>query len=448
MTLLISSHPLYKSVESKLACFLSQHPSKTKLLVALSGGADSMVLLHLCQAFCQSHLLEMKALYVHHGLSINADAWQAHAQHSCSSLNIPFYAEAVHVVEKARHSIEEQARIARYAAFEKHSDETTIILLGHHANDQLETVLLRLQRGAGSLGLAGMAESRLLGNGALCFRPLLESTRKEIDAFVETFQIQHIEDESNFDDKYARNFLRNNVIPLWERLQPGLLRAITRSAALLRDQQNLLDEYTELDLRAALDNGTLCLNTVRGMSVSRQRNVLRAFIRLGQLPMPSFAILEQIRLQAVSSKDDAQIDIQLKGMFVKRYRDKLYLVKPSKQYSNQPLELGLQIDLGAMILEQVHTTKGLRLPHEDETISVRFNCPLVRIHLSHKPGSNTIKHWLKDAKIPSWERGNIPVIFYNDTPVQIVGVGIAHSHLVDNGIRWQLSPKSHEALAK
>lgn len=432
----VYTHPLYFAFSQALDECLSRYPERNKITVALSGGADSVVLLFLSAAYRAEKHIDLDALYVNHGLSPNADDWQTHCAQVCKRLQVPFTASKVFVPIAARQSLEETARTARYNAFDQHAGPDGVVLLGHHANDQLETVLLRMQRGAGSLGLAGMAAIRELTSGGVCYRPLLSSTRKDIEAFIAQFQLDHIEDESNSDERFSRNFLRNRLIPLWETVQPGLLKAVTRLASLMREQEQLLAEFTQQDLVNTCHGNALVLDKFASLSDTRQRNLLRAFIAEHGLQMPSHAVLLQIQQQALFAKEDAQLQIKLGKHTVRRHKGQLYLVGEVRTCVDRYNVIEQSVDFAGDTLVLVESQKGLRKPRADEQVSIRFNCLNARIHLAHKPGSNTVKHWLKDAGVPAWERPQIPVVFYNETPVQIVGVGCAKEFVTSPGVVW------------
>ncbi|MFC3033930.1 tRNA lysidine(34) synthetase TilS [Pseudoalteromonas fenneropenaei] len=441
----LTQSAIYRALEVELIRFMQQETDCQGLTLALSGGADSMLLLNLYGALCQSHGIAFEAIYVHHGLSPNASAWQAHCAAACQTLQVPFQAVSVTVHKVPRQSLEEQARELRYQALDTNASPNHALVFGHHANDQLETFLLRLQRGAGLDGLAAMASKRRLASGRLCFRPLLEVTRSEIEQLLALANIAHIEDESNQDDSYSRNFLRNRVIPLWQSVQPGLLTSVTRAAALLREQSELLAEYSQLDLQQCLQQQHLRLSPLAAMSRARQANVVRAFLAFHGLKMPSQAVLNQILDQALGAKADAELAIQVgrasefaeQAIMLRRYRQSLFVVKPQADLAdfNWPDMPSYTLPDGRTLQREQGT--GMRLPQDDEIVSIRFDVPLLRIHLAHKPGSNTIKHWLKDAGVAPWLRPRVPVVFYNETPVQIIGVGFSHAHARLDGVQWR-----------
>ncbi|WP_241651795.1 tRNA lysidine(34) synthetase TilS [Pseudoalteromonas phenolica] len=161
------------------------------LTVALSGGVDSVVLLHLCKTFLDNleanQSFSVEAIYVNHGLSENAQDWQIFCEQLCLSLHIPFKTKRVNVQPKARQSLEALARDARYQALDELAEQGNLILLGQHADDQLETFLLRLKRGSGLTGLSAMHDEVRLSSGRQCIRPLLHISREDIEAFSRTF---------------------------------------------------------------------------------------------------------------------------------------------------------------------------------------------------------------------------------------------------------------------
>ena len=406
--------------------------------VALSGGVDSVVLLHLMKQAQQQHLeLKLEAVYVNHGLSKYADEWQGFCQSLCEELNVAFKAVHVEIYERSRTSLEAQAREARYQALDENSIPDSVILLGQHLNDQLETFLLRLKRGSGLQGLASMPQTRLLASGRVCFRPMINITREQIEQFASEFAITHITDDSNVDERFDRNFLRHQVLPiLMERFQ-GFEKSAARSIRLLQKQQSLLDEYTQNDLTHCQNKqGGLSCEAIAGFSKPRQANLIRAWLNQFTHQLPSENQLQQIIEQGLTAKADAQIKICLQSGDVRRHQQHWYFVK--EQAISEAMDITLQsVELigGRKLI--VKAGKGIRKPRQDEQVRVEFNKPQARIKPLHKPGSNTLKHWFKDAKVAPWLRAQTPLIFYNDQLVQVVGYFISEQHSVEDGILWE-----------
>lgn len=248
--------------------------------VAFSGGLDSTVLLHLLAKLANKHSLpSLSAIHVHHGLQAAAEAWPAHCQAVCDGLAVPL--AIVHVQVEAGASLEQAARTARYGAFIAATQPGDLLLTAQHRDDQAETLLFRLLRGAGGRGLAAMPIQRPLGRGHLV-RPLLDVSRAELEAYARDHRLQWIEDPSNADPQFSRNYLRQWVFPVLTRRWPQAAATIARSAAHLREAQGLLGELAGLDLANAqtphdydwLKLPSLDLTAIQALSPARQRNAL------------------------------------------------------------------------------------------------------------------------------------------------------------------------------
>ncbi|MBC9249719.1 tRNA lysidine(34) synthetase TilS [Pseudomonas alcaligenes] len=279
------------SLESRLLAALASWRDAPAWRVALSGGLDSTVLLHLLARLSRQQALPpLSAIHVHHGLQAAADAWPEHCRQLCAALGVPLQVEYVRVDAGA--SLERAAREARYAAFTRQLGAGELLLTGQHRDDQAETLLFRLLRGAGVRGLAGMPRQRALGEGTL-LRPLLGMARAELEAYARQHGLRWVEDPSNSDTRLARNFLRHQVLPPLARHWPQAAANLARSAEHLREAQGLLDELAMADLAAAatpsafawLALPSLALQPLRQLSPARQRNALRHWLAaLGELP--------------------------------------------------------------------------------------------------------------------------------------------------------------------
>ena len=407
--------------------------------VALSGGVDSVVLLHIMHGLKQQYpQLNLSAIYVNHGLSDNAHHWQQFCQARCEQLSIDFKAAHVIIKQQSRTSIEAQAREARYQALDEYSPSCSVILLGQHLNDQIETFLLRLKRGSGLKGLGAMQPIRVLERGRECFRPLLAIKRSEIEAFAQQFNISHITDESNSDERFERNFLRQQIVPKLAERFTGFEQCTARSIELLQQQQALLDEYTQQDLAQCINqHQALELHKLSDYSAGRIANVLRAWLALFSHTMPSQKQLTQIMSQAIHAQADAQIKIELSDGQIRRHQGLLYFVQPTPLALNIERVTSRELVLNDGQILQCLQGIGIRAPKPDEQVSVRFNCNSARIKPLKKPGSNSLKHWLKDAKVAPWLRAHIPLIFYNDELVQVVGYFVSDNHKDENGVIWE-----------
>lgn len=272
------------TLESRLLAVLAPWRDTPGWRLAFSGGLDSTVLLHLLVRLGRRHRLPpLTALHVHHGLQRVADDWPEHCRQVCARLGVPLQVLRVRV--EAGASLERAAREARYRVFAELLGEGELLLTAQHQDDQAETLLFRLLRGAGVRGLAAMPGMRPLGRGRL-LRPLLEVSRGELERYAVAQGLRWVEDPSNRDQHFSRNFLRHRVLPLLAERWPQATRSMARSAAHMAEARELLDDLARLDLAVAGDEGdfswlglpSLALAPLLGLSPARQRNALRHWL--------------------------------------------------------------------------------------------------------------------------------------------------------------------------
>ncbi|WP_202369568.1 tRNA lysidine(34) synthetase TilS [Pseudomonas sp. MWU318] len=284
-------NPSKSDLPSRLMLSLEPWRNAAHWRIAFSGGLDSTVLLHLLAHLARHHSLPaLSAIHIHHGLQAAADVWPEHCQSVCDALGVSLQVIRVSVQPGA--SLERAAREARYAAFTSLTEADEVLLTGQHRDDQAETLLFRLMRGAGVRGLSAMPAQRPLGQGTL-LRPMLDITRSELEAYARAHQLHWIEDPSNQDRHFSRNYLRHQVLPLLTARWPQAQASMVRSAAHLREAQSLLDELAQLDLAQAstpsefpwLGLPSLELAPLANLSAARQRNALSHWLQpLTRLP--------------------------------------------------------------------------------------------------------------------------------------------------------------------
>jgi len=376
--------------------------------VGFSGGLDSMVLLH---ALAQLHLpVQVRALHINHQISPNADAWQMQCADFCARHSIPFHAEKVRV-ENAGKGIEDAARAVRYSVFEKNLAPHDFLLTAHHANDQAETLLLRLMRGTGPRGLAAMASVRALGAGLLV-RPLLHFSRADLEAYALTHQLNWVNDESNLDDNYDRNFLRNQVMPLLHRRWPEFKHKWQQTADLCAQQETVMEEIACEDLVRAAPSAerigqSIDLRTVLNLSHARQQNVLRYWLRLLNHTTPEQIHWQQIEQQIFGGREDAQPRVTWGNIALQTYRQRLYAL---------PLQLPkmeLQFELSA----------GNEKPRLKEGLSnmrIVYRTGGERCKPAGRTHSQTLKKLLQEYELEPWLRDQVPLVLSGDC---IVAVG-------------------------
>lgn len=401
--------------------------SYTTLWVGFSGGLDSTVLI---QGLAKDPVLSLnvKAVHVHHGLSLHADAWQEHCQAFCKALSIPLVVQ--HVTLDGACNIEENARTARYQVFSSLLGEQDCLLLAHHRDDQAETLLLQLFRGAGIDGLSAMAVDRTLAKGRL-FRPFLAHSRQTLKEYALRHHLTFVEDESNQNGDFSRNYLRHQIMPLLQLKWPNVVNQLVQTAGHCQQAKENLDALAEMDCQTLSEQGnTLDLSLLQAIDHARLVNVLRAWIKNNRVRFPSFKILNRLIEEVVFASKDCDPVIQWGDVVVRRHRQTLYLLKhkaslkiASREWPTFPLPLELR-DLGC----HVHATpdaKGFKCP-AGQRIEVRFRegGELFYWHGQHKPLKKLLQQW----GVPSWQRDRIPLLYIDDELAVVVGFAIGDEY--------------------
>ncbi|WED44664.1 tRNA lysidine(34) synthetase TilS [Legionella cardiaca] len=405
--------------------FLQQLNKYERLLIGYSGGLDSTVLLHLLstQSFLKSKLI---AVHINHGLSPNAQKWQKHCQEFCKALHVSFIVEQVHLYHTA--NIEEAAREARYASFAKLMKDNDGLILAHHLNDQAETLLLQLIRGTGIDGLAGMAFSKRFATGKL-LRPFLGHSRETLEAYANFHQLQWIDDESNENIDFSRNYLRHQVMPLLVSRWPKISNNFARTSEHCQQAQSNLDDLAKIDCPSLTKaSGQLTLTQLKkDLSCARLTNVLRFWLKENQVKLPSTATFNRLITEVIEAKDDANPQITWENNQVRRYQETLYLLKMSQSIPISPLRwlsfpepLNLGESLG--VLHANLSDKGLVIP-EKSIIEVRF-----------RKGGETffwhgqtkqLKKLFQEWQIPPWMREQVPLVYVDNQLACVVGYAIS-----------------------
>lgn len=402
------------------------------ILVAFSGGLDSTVLLHQLVLWrAQNPGVVLRAIHIHHGLSPHADSWVQHCESVCAQWQVPLVVERVHLEDDGL-GIEAQARRARYQAFAQTLLPGEVLMTAQHLDDQCETFLLALKRGSGPAGLSAMGESYPFA-GTQLIRPLLAQTREALEAWARQHELCWIEDESNQDDTYDRNFLRLRVTPLLQQRWPHFAQAVARSAALCAEQESLLDELLASDLANCVTaQGTLLLGPLMTMSTVRRAALLRRWLAGLNAPMPSRDGLERIWQEVALAREDASPSFRLGEYEVRRYQSQLWWVKSVDGQSETVIPwlewktpLTLPAGLGSV---QLISAGDLRLPQADEVVSIRFKAPGL-LHIVGRNGGRKLKKIWQEQGIPPWRRDSTPLLFYGDTLIAAAGGFVTHEGL-------------------
>jgi len=409
-------------LESRLLEALSQWRQAPAWRVAFSGGLDSTVLLHALVQLAERHRLPpISAIHIHHGLQPVADAWPEHCRRFCRRLGVPL--KVMHVQVQPGASLEQAAREARYAAFASSLEEGELLLTAQHRDDQAETLLFRLMRGAGVRGLAAMPTSRALGSGWLV-RPLLAVGRAELEVWAQAHQLEWIEDPSNQSLDHSRNYLRHQVVPVLQQRWPQASANMARTAAHLAEAQSLLDELAEMDLLAAqvsddwswLPLPSLDLPTLRALSPARQRNALRHWLT------PFTALPDTDHWAGWQALRDAAADAapcwRLAGGELHRAGNRLWWL------------FGAWLEPVAGVLAWPNISATLRLPGngtvslegvEQGSFEVRYRQGGEVMALPGR-GRRDLKRLLNEAGIPGFARSHLPLLYRNGELIAVANL--------------------------
>lgn len=429
------SPELAAAFESRLRGWLE--PGE-RLSVALSGGRDSVVLLDLAIAAAPHLGLVLGAIHIDHGLSPKAGSWAAFCVDLCRRRGVPCQVIRVRVDAQPGEGLEAAARRARYAAFS--SCAADAIALAHHAGDQAETMLFRLMRGAGIDGAAGMPERRLLsrpeGGPLVLLRPLLDVSPAAIAAHAETRELEFVDDESNGDVRYSRNFLRHEILPVVDARFPGAGRRLAAAAGRFREAAGLLDALADLDLARCAGVRGLKLVDFRGFPPDRQRNLLRRWLRRFGVGLPSSAWLEQARRQLIDVGSDGQVSIGIGDYELHVWRGELSAERRSPQ---PPAELDWAGErclgwAGGVIVFESASGEGIAAGKlAGHAVVCRPRQGGERFRPDRKRPRRSLKHWLQEADIEPWRRHLLPCLWCDDDLVWVPGIGVDAEYAAGDG---------------
>lgn len=402
--------------------------------VALSGGLDSCVLLHSLAAL--NLPVRLHALHINHQISPNANAWQAHCADMCARLNIAFTAVKVDVKNSGR-GIEDAAREARYAVFEQHIKSGDYLLTAHHADDQAETLLLRLMRGTGPRGLAAMAQQRSLGQGTL-FRPLLNFGRAELEEYARAQGLSWVNDESNADDHYDRNYLRNHVMPLLRERWPAFAGKWQQTADLCAANESFIEELAAQDLvladfKTALVGTSISLPYAESLSVARRHNLIRTWLRGQGLSTPEQQHLQQIEQQIIGGRQDAETQVTWGAVSLRVYRQRIYALPLADlpRVPDSPLEFAPTISLPARFqfaFEHIEFSDKPLLNPNLPNLHLRFRQGGERCRPAGRAHSQTLKRLLQDYGVEPWLRESLPLVYSGDDLVAVADLWVCEGY--------------------
>ena len=467
-----SASPLLVALVSALnGAFDALPPGLARLAVAVSGGPDSSALAMLAAPVARERGLALHVFHVHHGLHAQADDWARIASCLADRLGLPFAQTRVSVDTSDGRGIEAAARVARYAALADMARAADVrhILLGHHQDDQVETVLLRLLRGAGLDGVGGMAAVSQL-DGIDYLRPWLTVPRSRIQETLRDYgpalapDYVAVSDPSNLDTRYARGALRSDVLPAIERTWPGYRSTLERFARLATESADVLREVAAADLEAVQEHVPPYDHCVRvsallGLSEARQTLVLRLWLAEHGLTMPSEARLLELQRQLQRAARDRQIVLQHETVHVRRFRDWLVIDRVGERSGDRTGdrtgdhagddgaadaagivwtgEADIRVDSHGGTLQFSSAAQGVDPQWlRGGPLSIAWRRGRERLKVGPATPSRSLKNLYQERGIPSWERERLPLVYRGDILVYAAGLGIdARVPQAEPGIR-------------
>ena len=414
-------------------------------IVSYSGGIDSSVLLH---ALATSGTTDpVIAVYVDHGLHPDSARWGDHCESFALGLGAGFERLTVDVDDYAGSGPEAAARQARYAALIGVVADGDCLLSGHHEDDQAETLLLNLMRGSGPAGLAGIGASQSFGRGRL-LRPMLGVPGDAIADYAESHGVQWLDDPSNVDTRFDRNFLRNDIIPALAARWPAVSNRMRRSAELLGEASDLLDQLADIDLRHCGPLEALSVSAIGELPPARQRNLLRRAARRNGLPPPPYTRLHQLQHELIPAREDAAPLVRWPGAEARRYQGRVYLLPDLQSAPDVPgdrlrpdgVPVSLGTGLGSIVLTQ--SAPGIDPAIASEGLEIRFRAGGEEIRIQEGGPTRKLKKLMQESAVLPWMRDRLPILYSGSEVVAVGDLWISAVHTADHGfaVEWRRKP--------
>jgi tRNA(Ile)-lysidine synthase len=426
-----------------------------RLVLGLSGGLDSVALLEVLRRLARPLAFKLACVHINHGISPNADRWAAFCARKCKRLDVLLALHQVDVAPYLAEGLEAAARRARYQVYAR--QKADFIVLAQHLDDQAETLLLQLLRGAGVKGAAAMPLLRQQGSdkqarsarAPAIVRPMLAVSRKEIEAYAKTNKLKWVEDESNADTSRDRNFLRHRVLPVIAQAFPGYRATLARAAGHLAEASLILDELAGADAKLAVTGNKLVLAELRRIGVARTKNLVRWLLLQQGDAAPEANRLQEGLRQLFQARDDAAVRVAMGACELRRYDGCAYLLRVLAEVPAQ-----LRRDWGGQRLWTLPELGGIL--HFVRGPGAGLDCALIgerglsvslrqggeKLRLQTGGSTRSLKNLLQEARVPPWERERLPLIYCGDKLVAVPGLGVASGWQAGAGntgwtITWQ-----------
>lgn len=411
--------------------YLQTQVAVKQLCVAFSGGMDSHVLLHAAASVLQEFDdIELRAVHINHGLHEDSEQWVRHAEFVCDGLGVPLITRLVEV-DVQNDGVEAGARLARYQAFADFLKPGEQLLLAQHADDQAETFLLQALRGSGPDGLASIPIKRTFAEGFLA-RPLLRCPQQSLNLYAKHQGLSWIEDPSNADTRFDRNFLRQEILPLlrnrWPAATQTLSRAAMRSAAASQTLQDVA--FDDLEQVRVFGSNELSITALNSLPRERGYNAIRLWVRQAGLRMPRLQDMRQVTLNLLQAGDDTAGLVNARDYEFRRHQDKLYLIpgklsgEPFSLEWNAPFDDLLISETGQLLSREACLHQGLVLP-DSGSITVRSRTGGELIKLGEPAFHKAVKKVLQEASVPPWQRDTIPLLYVDGRLAMVWNIAVA-----------------------
>ncbi len=423
-----------KKTETQSACHAAN-----RVFVAYSGGVDSHVLLYLSAT--SSFRDKITAVYVNHGLQEQASSWAEHCASNAHQLGIGFRELSVDAQPRKRESPEETARNVRYQALQSLVEDDDVLLLAQHREDQMETVLLQLFRGAGLAGLSGMPEKMVFGKGFL-LRPLIDISKQEIRSYAALHELHWIEDPTNELNDFDRNYLRNEVIPLIGKRWPSVDRTISRSARHCAGANQLINEITGQRCSPILSGNPsiLSIAELQKLGDLEKPLVIRNWLYKLNNKMPSEQFVKQVFEEVINARSDRCPELQCRDLLLRRFKGKIYALpvlsgidSDKKIYwPKDKAELSLEKN-GVLKLDRSASGIKTKYWQQAKQIEVSYRQGGEVLRLPGRKGSHKLKKLFQEASISPWERARIPLLYFDNVLVAVGELWVAAEYYEDQG---------------
>tara|TARA_B110000240_G_scaffold143649_1_gene158954 strand:+ start:211 stop:1482 length:1272 start_codon:yes stop_codon:yes gene_type:complete len=411
---------LFSIFESSIASSLEKK-SYDEFLIAYSGGCDSTALLYFAKQIAKKNKINIRAIHVNHNLNKESKKWENHCKEFCKEINVELYIENINIILKPGDSIEEKAREERYFSIYSQMGKKTLMMTAHHGDDQAETFLYQLFRGSGVKGLSSMPRIKKIKKG-FHLRPFLAFNKKTLEDFLESKTLSYIEDQSNNNTDFSRNFIRKEILPDIKKKWPSCASTISRSAKNISESYKLNEDLAMIDIQNFLINNICKLNiSVRSLDEYRCNNVIRYWISKNNYRMPSSEQIHSIYSNVLNAGNDKAPFFLCSEYEIRRHNNYIEIMQPLKKHdssniykwksSENLIISNLCLNLSWSDLEKRFDRK---ITHD---VEVRFRKK--GENLKFYNSKKSLKDYMREINMPPWKRERTPLI-YIDKELRII----------------------------